>query len=75
VLSQPQRLCVELCRFAGLSGELRIAFNGIRFFYRHACPRDWITLKFTANISIHNLRHTCRTHRTQKKPEHNTRAS
>ncbi len=25
-------------------GTLRIAFNGIRFFYRHACPRDWITL-------------------------------
>lgn len=25
-------------------GTLRIAFNGIRFFYRHSCPRDWITL-------------------------------
>ena len=25
-------------------GLTQIAFNGIRFFYRHSCPRDWITL-------------------------------
>jgi integrase/recombinase XerD len=26
-------------------GSLRVAFNGIRFFYTHTCKRDWPTLR------------------------------
>jgi len=26
-------------------GSLRVAFNGIRFFYTHSCKRDWPTLR------------------------------
>jgi len=26
-------------------GSLRVAFNGIRFFYLHTCKRDWPTLR------------------------------
>lgn len=26
-------------------GSLRVAFNGIRFFYNHTCKRDWPTLR------------------------------
>jgi site-specific recombinase XerD len=28
------------------ASSIRVAYSGIKFFYKHTCPRDWQTLKF-----------------------------
>lgn len=36
------------------TGSMRVAFSGIKFFYRRTCPNDWATLR---TLKIQNVKH------------------